>query len=48
MNVSEVNKMEEKRIFTESEIKNMTPAEHIKNKDEIIAATNEGRIRMGE
>lgn len=40
--------MEEKRIFTESEIKSMTPEEHIKNKAEIIAATNENRIKMGE
>lgn len=39
--------MEEKRIFTESEIRNMTYEEHIKNKDEILLAMKENRIKAG-
>ena len=33
-----------KKIYTTSEIRNMTHEERIKNKDEIIEAINENRV----
>jgi len=33
------------KIWKASEIKNMSPEDHIKNKDDIMKAMNEGRVQ---